>query len=85
MENAKEMLVSQGKLALKVTPRARHDAVEGLNSAGELVVKVRATPENGEANRAVIALLAAVFSLPKGALSITRGGAARHKMIAYRP
>ena len=38
MEKAKEMLLSTGTLALKVTPRARIEGLEGLNTAGELVV-----------------------------------------------
>lgn len=84
MENAKEMLLATGKLALKVTPRARTEGVEGMNSAGELVVKVRVAPEDGKANAAVIALLAEAFSLPKSRLEITRGSTGRHKIIAYR-
>lgn len=83
MENAKEMLISTGKLALKVTPRARNEGVEGLNSAGELVVKVRAIAEDGKANESVIAVISAAFSLPKSTLSITRGTTSRHKIIAY--
>ncbi len=85
MENAKEMLLNTGQLALKVTPRSRVEGIEGLNAAGELVVKVRTVPEDGKANTAVIALLAKAFGLPKSKLEITRGGSARHKMIAYRP
>lgn len=85
MENAKELLISTGRLALKVTPRARTEAVEGLNAAGELVVKVRAVPEDGRANEAVIALLSASFGLPKSSLSITKGSTGRYKIIAYRP
>ena len=85
MENAKDLLLKTGQLALKVTPRARTEGIEGLNSAGELVVKVRAVPDGGKANRAVIALLAKAFSLPVTSLEITRGSTGRHKIIAYRP
>lgn len=84
MENAKEMLISSGKLALKVTPRARSEGVEGMNDAGELVVKVRVAPEDGKANEAVIALIAKAFSIPKSRLEISRGAQSRHKIIAYR-
>ena len=83
MENAKEMLISTGKLALKVTPRARTEGIEGLNAAGELVVKVRTAPEDGKANEAVIALIAKAFAIPKSKLEITRGSTGRHKIIAY--
>jgi uncharacterized protein (TIGR00251 family) len=84
MENAKDLLLAQGRLALKVTPRARSEGIEGLNTAGELVVKVRAAPEDGRANDAVIAMLAEAFSLPKSALAIVRGSTGRHKIVAYR-
>ena len=84
MENAKHILISSGKLALKVTPKARKEGIEGMNAAGELVVKVRTAPEDGKANDAVIALIAEAFGLPKSSLSIARGATSRHKMIAYR-
>lgn len=84
MENAKEMLLTTGKLALKVTPRARTEGIEGLNDAGELVVKVRVAPEDGKANAAVIALLAKAFDVPKSQLEIARGATGRHKIVAYR-
>lgn len=85
MENAKELLLSTGRLPLKVTPRARTEGIEGLNIAGELVVKVRAVPEDGKANEAVIALLAQAFGFPRSRLEIARGGTNRHKVIALRP
>ena len=84
MENAKELLLRSGQLALKVTPKARTEGIEGQNTAGELVVKVRAAPEDGAANEAVIALLAKAFDLPKRSLHIARGSTGRHKIIAYR-
>ena len=84
MKNAKEMLLAQGFLALKVTPKARTEGIEGVNAAGELVVKVRTAPEDGKANMAVLALLAAAFDLPKTRLEIIRGLTSRHKTVALR-
>lgn len=84
MENAKDLLLAAGRLPLKVTPKARREGIEGLNAAGELVVKVRAAPEDGRANDAVIALLADAFGLPRSSLEIARGAASRHKVIALR-
>ena len=80
MENAKEMLISTGKLALKVHPRARSEGIEGLNAAGELVVKVRVAPEDGKANEAVIALIAQAFSSPNRGWKYR---AARYRGIRY--
>lgn len=79
---ARKTLLNTGKLAVKVTPRARTEGIEGMTTAGELIVKTRAVAEDGRANEAVIALLAAAFGLPKSALSIARGTTSRHKVIA---
>jgi uncharacterized protein len=84
MENAKEMLISSGTLALKVTPRAKTEGIEGMNTSGELVVKVRAAPEDGKANDAVIALISKAFNIPKSRLHITRGALSRHKILRHR-
>lgn len=92
MENAKDLavqaaktrLLAEGRLSLKVTPRAHTDALVGLNEAGELAVKVRAVAEDGKANAAVIALIAKAFNIPKSHFEIARGNTSRHKVIAYR-
>lgn len=83
MNTAKEMLIATGRLALKVTPKARTEGIEGFNAAGELVVKVRAAPEDGRANEAVIALISKAFAIPKSRLAITRGASGRHKILSY--
>lgn len=84
MEKAKEMLIATGSLTLKVTPKARTEGLEGFNAAGELIVKVRAAPEDGRANDAVIALISEAFGIPKSRLEIARGHASRHKTLRYR-
>lgn len=84
MENAKEMLLRTGSMALKVTPRARSEGIMGMNAAGELLVKVRTPPEDGKANEAVIRLISTAWDIPKSRLEISRGHAFRHKTIAYR-
>lgn len=72
-------------LAVRVTPRASKDAVDGLwrdaDGATWLAVKVRAAPDDGQANKAVIALLAKLLGLPKSALSLESGAAARLKRL----
>lgn len=81
MKNAKDILMETGKLALKVTPRVRHEGIEGFNEARELIVKVRAVPEDGKANMAVIKLLAEQWNIPASRLAIARGTAGRHKLL----
>jgi uncharacterized protein YggU (UPF0235/DUF167 family) len=86
MEKAKDLLLTTGKLALKVTPRASRAAVEGwvddANGAPVLKVKVTVVAEDGKANEAVIALLAKEFGIAKSRLSIARGLTNRNKVIA---
>ncbi len=65
---------------LSVQPRARREALELRQ--GNLRAAVTAAPEEGKANAAVIALLAAAWRLPKSSFAIIRGAAARHKVVS---
>jgi uncharacterized protein (TIGR00251 family) len=72
-------------LAIRVTPRANADAVVGWcdEVRDELSVRVTAAPEGGKANAAVIRTLARSLDIPKSALRVTRGHAARQKLLAF--
>ena len=73
------------ELAVKVIPKAARDAIVGTreDAAGRrrLVVRVRAAPDKGKANAAVIALLAKTLHLPKSVITITAGETARDKRL----
>ena len=71
-------------LRLKVTPRASANAIVGWldDSHEELSLKVTAPAEGGKANAAVIRLLADALRIPKSAVTILRGEASRHKLVA---
>jgi uncharacterized protein (TIGR00251 family) len=75
---------TDNRLAVKVTPHARADSIDGWRDEAreELAVKVRAVAEDGKANNAVIGLIASSLKLPKGAITIMRGQAARHKLLS---
>src|SRR5688572_6474492 len=72
-------------VALRVTPNAARERIEGIvtDADGNPFLKVAVTvpPENGKANAAVIKLIAKDLRLPKGALSIASGVAARRKTL----
>ena len=68
-----------GRLALRVTPGARAEALE--IAEGRLVVKVRARPEDGKANDAVLALLADALGVGASRLELLRGATARDKLV----
>ncbi len=63
-----------------VRPRSKQQSVT-RPSAGNYRVAVHASPQSGEANRALIELLAKHFSVAKSAIRIVRGQNARQKII----
>jgi uncharacterized protein len=73
-------------VALRVTPRGGRDDIDGLETLanGRTVIKirVRAIAEGGEANRAVIALLAKALGVPKGKVRVLTGTTSRLKQVA---
>ena len=68
------------RIWVNVKPRARLESV-AKTAAGEYTVSVRAPAREGEANSAVIELLAEHFSAPKSAIRILRGERARRKLV----
>jgi uncharacterized protein len=70
-------------VALKVTPRGGRDEVDGVETLpnGRSVVKlrVRAIAEGGEANAAVVRLLADKLGVAKSAVRIVSGTTSRLK------
>ena len=74
-----------GHLAVRLTPGASADRIDGwdVDAGGRPVLKmrVRARPVEGEANEALIRLLARALAVPKSAVVIQRGGQSRTKMV----
>ena len=68
-------------IAVRVTPRSSRDAIESVDDAGELRIRVTAPPADGAANAAVTTLVAKELRLPKGALSLVSGATSRHKRL----
>ncbi|MCB1562755.1 MAG: DUF167 domain-containing protein [Alphaproteobacteria bacterium] len=71
-------------LHVRVTPKAKAERIKkAVCEDGNPLYKiyVTAAPEDGKANKAVIALLAKTLGIPKSALKITRGLTNRNKTI----
>ena len=68
-----------GRLALRVTPGARTEGIE--IAGGRLLVKVRAKPQDGAANEAVLALLAQALGMAASRLQMLRGATGREKLV----
>jgi uncharacterized protein (TIGR00251 family) len=71
------------RLAIRVQPRAKRTEVAG-ERAGAVLVRVAAPPVDGKANAAVCALVAQRAGVPRSAVSIVRGAAARDKVLEVR-
>ena len=74
------------RLTVRLTPRGGRDAIDGVETRADdrpaLKVRVRAAPSEGEANAALIALLARELDLPRSAVALVAGATARLKTVA---
>ena len=73
------------KLTIHLTPKSSVDKVEGwaTDEKGQKVlrVKVRAVPEDGKANAALIKLLSKTFHVPQSQITLVRGATSRIKQV----
>ena len=73
------------ELALRLTPAASSDVIEGLvdDAAGNtrLKARVRAVAENNKANRAIEKLIAKRLKIGKTNVSVVSGETSRSKII----
>ena len=73
-------------IALRVTPRGGRDDIDGIEQLADgrsvLKVRVRAIADGGEANRAVLQLLAKSLGVPKTSVRLLAGATSRQKQIA---
>nr|WP_255647782.1 DUF167 domain-containing protein [Ensifer sp. IC4062] len=73
------------RLTVRLTPNGGRDAIDGFESAADgeeyLKVRVRAVPEGGKANQALIALLAKQFGIAKNRIALVSGDTQRKKIL----
>ena len=62
-------------------PGAQSDEIVGFRDA-VLYVRVKAPPRKGQANRALLVLMAQALGVSKDDLAIIRGHTSRHKVLA---
>ena len=67
-------------LRVRLVPRASRDAVTGVR-AGSLMVRLTSPPVDGAANASLVGLLAKIFRIRKGAVTITSGLTSRDKRV----
>ena len=85
MDGRVTVSAGQVRFRVRLTPKGGRDAVEGWSGSGAdafLEARVRAAPEDGKANAALIVLLAKELGIAKSALDrIAAGHKARLKTI----
>lgn len=73
------------RLAVRVTPRASRNAVEGVRSDGpggpHLRIRLKAPPVDGAANEALIRFLADLLDLRSADIAIASGETGRTKLL----
>lgn len=71
-------------LTVRLTPRASRDSIDGLRQgpAGQHVqARVRAVPEDGRANAALVELVADEIGVPKSTVAVVAGHTRRLKSL----
>ena len=75
-------------IAVRLTPKASRDTLVGIEilSDGREVLKVhvRAVPEDGKANAALIKLLSPSLAIPKSAITLDKGATSRLKVLTIK-
>jgi uncharacterized protein (TIGR00251 family) len=73
-------------LHVRLTPKGGRDAIDGIEQLADgrsvLKVRVRAAPSEGEANDALIRLIAKTLHVPPRDVTLTGGATARVKRLS---
>lgn len=68
-------------LKLKVIPRSPRTEFAGEMADGTVKIKLKAVPEDGKANAALIAFLASHYDVPQSAVEILSGATSQRKLV----
>jgi uncharacterized protein (TIGR00251 family) len=69
-------------LSVRLTPRADRDAIAPAAApGGTYAARVTAPPVDGQANAALVKMMAKALGVPKSRVSIVRGHSARDKVV----
>lgn len=68
--------------SIRVQPNASRNEIVGWLDDGSLKIRIQTPPQDGKANKALIAFLANELGVSKNQISIVRGETSRQKVIA---
>lgn len=73
------------RIAVRLTPRSARDGIAGLAALSDgrtvLAARVRAVPEDGRANEALIRLIAEALCVPRSRVALVEGATSRVKLL----
>ena len=69
-------------LAVRITPRASQNEIVELLDDGTIKVRLASSPDDNEANDALLEFLAGILGVPRSQLDIVAGSAGRDKLIS---
>lgn len=69
-------------LAVRVTPRATRNEIVELLDDGTIKVRLASSPDDNEANDALLEFLSGILGVSKSQLDIVAGSAGRDKLIS---
>jgi uncharacterized protein len=72
------------ELRIRLTPKSSRDSIDGLSETPDgiaIKARVRAIPENGGANKALIAVVAKWLKVPKSNIALSAGAKSRIKLL----
>lgn len=77
--------ISDKKATIEVhlQPGAKRSEITGFRE-GVLYARVTALPQKGQANRALVEMMAQALKVPKSAINIIRGQSSRSKVVAIQ-
>jgi uncharacterized protein len=76
------MTSTELRFAVRLTARGGRDRIDGVGADGILRARVAAAPVDGQANEALVRLLAGELGLPLSAVRVAAGASSRRKVVA---
>ena len=70
-------------IAIKVTPKSHKNEIIGKENE-EIKIRIRAIPEKGNANNAILHFLAEILNISSSSLNLVTGTTSRHKKVLIK-
>ena len=69
------------QIKIKLLPRSSINKIVETDETGEIKIKIKAPPVDGEANEELIRFLSKEWDIPKSKIKIVKGEKSKHKLI----